>query len=87
MIWYGSDLWKLRGVDSLARLMRESREENVFAYRWDLDNLRDLGFIDLQTLLGAAHAMEVPFCIWHLDKFDANLSQRLDDRRNRGGLS
>ena len=23
--------------------------------------MRDLGFIDLQTLLGAAHAMEVPF--------------------------
>ena len=32
MIRYGSDLWKLRGVDSLARLMRESRGENVFTY-------------------------------------------------------
>lgn len=61
MIRYGSDLWKLRGVDSLASLMKESQGEKVFAYRWDLDDLRDLGFIDLQTLLGAAHGMEVPF--------------------------
>ena len=66
MIRYGSDLWKLRGVDSLARSMKKSQGENVFAYRWDLDDLRDLGFIDLQTLLGAAHAMEVPFVFGNL---------------------
>jgi para-nitrobenzyl esterase len=58
---YDSELWKIRCVDSLAGLMREAQGERVFAYRFDADDLRDLGFIDLQKLLGAAHAMEIPF--------------------------
>ncbi len=66
MIQYGSDLWKLRGVDSLASLMRKAQGKQVFAYRWDLDDLRDLGFIDLQSLLGASHAMEIPFVFGNL---------------------
>ena len=66
MIRHGSDLWKLRGVDSLASLMKEAQGEQVFAYRWDLDDLRDIGFIDLQSLLGASHAMEIPFVFGNL---------------------
>ena len=58
---YDSELWKIRCVDSLASLMREVQGERVFAYRFDADDWRDLGFIDLQKLLGAAHATEIPF--------------------------
>tara|TARA_B100001057_G_scaffold499079_1_gene608417 strand:+ start:332 stop:2089 length:1758 start_codon:yes stop_codon:yes gene_type:complete len=66
MIRYNSDLWKLRGVDSLASLMKKAQGEKVFAYRWDLDDLRNLGFIDLKVLLGASHAMEIPFVFGNL---------------------
>ncbi len=66
MIRQGSDLWKMRGVDSLASLMKEAQGEQIFAYRWDVDELRDLGFIDLQLLLGASHAMEIPFVFGNL---------------------
>ena len=38
----------------------------MHSYRWDLDDLRDLGFIDLQSLLGASHAMEIPFVFGNL---------------------
>jgi len=66
MIRYSSDLWKLRGVDSLATLIKKAQRGKVFAYRWDLDDLRDLGIIDLKLLLGASHAMEIPFVFGNL---------------------
>jgi para-nitrobenzyl esterase len=58
---YDSEIWKIDSVDSIAGIMREVQGESVFAYRFDADDWRDLGFIDLQKLLGAAHAMELPF--------------------------
>ncbi len=58
---YSSDLWKLRAVDRLASVMREAQGESVFAYRFDADDLRDFGFLDLKALVGAAHAFEVPY--------------------------
>jgi len=63
---YGSDLWKLDGVDSLASQMKEAQGDKVFAYRWDVDDLRHIGIIDLQKLLGASHGMEVPFVFGNL---------------------
>ncbi|MBD3647511.1 MAG: carboxylesterase family protein, partial [Pseudomonadales bacterium] len=58
---YASDAWKARGVDRLATLMREVQGPNVYAYRFDADDLRNLGVIDLKLLVGAAHAMEIPY--------------------------
>jgi para-nitrobenzyl esterase len=63
---YGSDQWKLSGVDSLAIPMKTAQGDGVFAYRWDVDDLRHLGFIDLNVLLGASHGMEVPFVFGNL---------------------
>jgi len=58
---YQSDLWKLRGVDALARELREAQGDNVFAYRFDADDWRNLGLVDLKDLVGASHAMELFF--------------------------
>ncbi len=58
---YSSDLWKARAVDDLASLMRRAQGDSVYAYRFDADDWRDLGVIDLKDLLGAAHALELPF--------------------------
>ena len=58
---YGSDRWKIRAVDDLAAAMSNAQPSNVFAYRFDVDDWRHLGFIGLKDLFGAAHALEIPF--------------------------
>jgi len=57
---YGTKHWKVRGVDDPARGMRKHQPE-VWAYRFDWDELRSpLGW-DLPGMVGAAHALEIPF--------------------------
>ncbi len=58
---YSTDNWKVTGVDRLASAMRGAQGDSVFAYRFDARDLRDFGLIDLKDLLGAAHAMEIPY--------------------------
>jgi para-nitrobenzyl esterase len=65
---YGTDSWKIRAVDDLANAMSESGNEDVYAYRFDVDDWRSLGFIDLKDLLGAAHALEIPFVFSNFPK-------------------
>ena len=58
---YSSDLWRARGVVELANRLVASGHRDVYAYRFDVDDWRHLGLVDLKPLLGAAHAMEIPF--------------------------
>ncbi|MEX0940970.1 MAG: carboxylesterase family protein [Pseudomonadales bacterium] len=65
---YGSDLWKARSVDRLASIITASEDsEPVFAYRFDVDDLRNLGIVDFKDVLGAAHALEIPFVFGNFD--------------------
>jgi len=65
---YGTQGWKIRAVDQLADAMLEARGGDVYAYRFDIDDWRDLGFIDFKDLLGAAHALELPFVFGNFPK-------------------
>ncbi|MDG1946180.1 MAG: carboxylesterase family protein [Halioglobus sp.] len=65
---YSTDRWKVIGVDRLATVMRAGQGENVFAYRFDAKDLRDFGLIDLRDLLGAAHALEIPYVFGNFPK-------------------
>ena len=58
---YGGLSWKERGVDSLARYMTASGNPNVYAYRFDWDELPSAMGYDLSIALGAAHGLEIPF--------------------------
>ena len=60
-VGYASDLWRVRGVDRIAERISELYPNQIFAYRFDADDWRDYGVIDLKELLGAAHALEIPF--------------------------
>ena len=67
---FGSDLWWGRGVDRLAQAMSQHDPGNIYAYRFDADDWRDLGWLglpDLGELLGAAHALEVLFVFGYFD--------------------
>ena len=58
---YSSNLWKATAVDEIAGLMGSAQGDSVFAYRFDADDWRNFGIVDLKDLLGAAHAMELMF--------------------------
>jgi len=65
---YGTDSWKVRGVDDIATAMSGAGNKDVYAYRFDVDDWRDLGFISLKDLFGAAHALELPFVFGNFPK-------------------
>lgn len=58
---FPSLMWKLRGVDAPARAMVSVTPGRVFAYRFDWDEERKVLFADLSKMVGAAHAVEIPF--------------------------
>lgn len=58
---YSSDLWRARGVVELADRLVANGHDDVYGYRFDVDDWRHLGFVDLKPMLGAAHALEIPF--------------------------
>jgi para-nitrobenzyl esterase len=58
---YGSQFWRVRGVDEIAQAISQDQPGSVFSYRFDADDWRNLGFIDFQELFGAAHAVELFF--------------------------
>jgi para-nitrobenzyl esterase len=68
---YHSDLWRVRGVTRPATAISEalsySGRAEVFAYRFDWDELPHFLGADLAVLLGAAHGFEVPFVFGTFD--------------------
>ena len=58
---YTSRLWRLRSVDLPAAMMAEAGHENVYAYQFDWDEGGKVLWMDFSKMLGAAHAIEIPF--------------------------
>ena len=58
---YQTLMWKTTGVDEPAAAMRSAQGPSVFAYRFDWDDEPTILWSDFSKLLGAAHAIEIPF--------------------------
>jgi para-nitrobenzyl esterase len=58
---YGSMGWKVAAVDKPATELVELGNRNVFGYRFDWDEEPNIFLMDLSQILGAAHAIEIPF--------------------------
>jgi len=59
--YYGSAIWKATGADEVAASWARSGAESVWVYRFDWDEEPESFVGNMQLLLGAAHAIEVPF--------------------------
>ena len=57
---YRSRAWKLRGVDEPLRSLKNSGNDDLYAYRYDWDDHRRFIIADFKELIGAAHATEIP---------------------------
>ena len=64
---YPSKFWKARGVDEPAAAMQSARATPVYAYRFDWDEEPSILWLDFAALLGAAHALEIPFVFGTFD--------------------
>ena len=58
---YSSRIWRIRSVDGPTARMNAAGHDAVFAYRFDWDEGGRFLFMDLAKVLGAAHAIEIPF--------------------------
>jgi len=74
---YGSNLWKVSGVDAPAVAMVSAGNAAVYGYRFDWDEQGSVLVTDLSSLLGAAHGLEIPFVF---DSFDTGLMARIAGR-------
>lgn len=79
---YGSDLWKADGVDELAIKLRATQGPSVFAYRFDWDEMRSLLTLNTSKLLGASHALELPFVFGNFNLADKTLLFKDRDARH-----
>ena len=52
--------WQLRGVQEPLESIFNAGNNDVYAYRFDWDNLRDFFIGDFGEILGSAHALEIP---------------------------
>ena len=64
---YQSLAWRSNGLDTPANLVKNSGQENVYAYRFDWDEEPKVLGMDFSLLLGAAHAFEIPFIMGDFD--------------------
>ncbi len=58
---YESAMWRARSVDSQARRLQRTGTAPLYAYRFDWDEEGSFLGTDFSLLLGAGHAMELPF--------------------------
>jgi para-nitrobenzyl esterase len=58
--YYRSSAWKIRGVDRPLNSLINAGNNQLYAYRYDWDDHRKFFIADFKTLIGAAHATEIP---------------------------
>lgn len=81
---YQSAMWSVGAVDDLATEMVAGGHEDVWAYRFDWDEGGSNLIVDSSFMLGAAHAMEIPFVFNRFELF-GRLDPILFNRRNAEG--
>ena len=64
---YGGLLWKAQGADGPLEAMRSSGRNGVYGYRFDWDEEGSFLWINVANLLGASHAIEIPFVFGFTD--------------------
>ncbi|MFK8019996.1 MAG: carboxylesterase/lipase family protein [Pseudomonadales bacterium] len=63
----GADTWRVLTVDKPAEIITKHGGQAVYAYRFDFDDMISWP-LDFPVLMGAAHAMELPFVFGGHDK-------------------
>lgn len=81
---YQSLMWRVSAVDGLAEAMRAAGHEEVYAYRFDWDEAGKVFVSDFSKLIGAGHAIEIPFVFGRF-KFLGDADRVVYTKRNAPG--
>ena len=60
---YSSRVWRIRSVDGPLARMGAAGHSEVYGYRFDWDEGGKFLWLDFSKMMGAAHAMEIPFVL------------------------
>ena len=82
---YGSAMWKAIGADEPASAMLSAGHRDVYVYRFDWDEVPSNWLMDFQSLLGAAHGLEMPFVFYDVDNEMTYMPIDLIDEDNLAG--
>ncbi|HAC79965.1 MAG TPA: carboxylesterase [Deltaproteobacteria bacterium] len=80
---HASRNWKAVGADEPAAAMRASGHPDVWVYRFDWDEEGELLGTDFSQLIGAGHAIEIPFIFGNYD-MGSELSLLFTDENKAG---
>ena len=83
---YPSRIWRYNAVDGLLNRLAANGRSNLWAYRFDWDEGGSVLVTDTSVLLGASHAMEIPFVFNHFELFGSFDSVLFNDRNEVGRL-
>lgn len=75
---YDGDIWRAMSVDLPAEVITNNGGEPVYAYRFDYDELITWP-IDLKSMVGAAHGLEMSFIFNMLDDFPTKFMYKKSD--------
>lgn len=81
---YPSRNWRVNAVDDLLDRLHAAGREDIWAYRFDWDEGGRVLLTDTGTLLGASHAMEIPFVFNHFSLFGSFDSVLFNDGNAQG---
>jgi para-nitrobenzyl esterase len=79
---YHSDMWAVRAVARPASAITDSGFLDVFAYRFDWDELPRFLGMDFSKLFGAAHGFEIPFVFGNFDLGPSRLGRIFFDEES-----
>jgi para-nitrobenzyl esterase len=65
--FYRSAAWKIRGVDNPLLSLSNAGNTDLYSYRYDWDDHRRLVVANFKSLIGAAHATEIPILTGNYD--------------------
>jgi len=81
---YPSRNWRVNAVDDLLDRLHAAGHADIWAYRFDWDEGGRVLLTDTGTLLGASHAMEIPFVFNHFSLFGSFDSVLFNDANAEG---
>jgi len=83
---YPSRIWRYNAVDGLLNRLAANGRTDLWAYRFDWDEGGSVLVTDTSVLLGASHAMEIPFVFNHFELFGSFDSVLFNARNEVGRL-
>lgn len=81
---YPTRNWRVTAVDELLDRLHASGHRDIWAYRFDWDEGGKVLLTDTGELLGASHAMEIPFVFNHFELFGSFDRVLFNDRNAPG---